>query len=64
MRESKCLLNEDINRCAHYNYENQECKDGVRECGMFNKNYMNPKSPYIRKPRWYEKYYKKGSFIS
>lgn len=59
-----CLLAEDINVCPHYDSIHHECKDNVRECGMFNKYYMNPRSKYVRKPRWYEKYYNNGSFIS
>ena len=58
-----CLLAEDINTCPHYDNIHHECKDMVRECGMFNKYYMKPKNKYIRKSRWYEKYYSKGSFV-
>lgn len=58
-----CLLAEDINVCTHYDSIHHECKDMVRECGMFNKHCMNSNSKYIRKPRWYEKYYNRNSFI-
>lgn len=64
MRYSNCLLEEDINSCIHYNRDSHECMDDIRECGMFDKNNSNSVNPYIRKPRWYEKYYKKDSFIS
>ena len=33
-----CLLAEDINVCTHYDSIHHECKDMVRECGMFNKH--------------------------
>lgn len=63
-KDVSCFLAEDINSCSHYDWDRHECKDRIRECGMYNKNYMNPKTQYIRKARWYEKYYKKGSFVS
>ena len=59
----KCLLEEDINRCAYYDKERQNCKGNIRECGMYDKYADNPINRYVRKPRWYEKYYKKDSFI-
>lgn len=63
-KDSTCLLDSEINTCIHYDVDTCMCKDEKRECGMFNKHYRNPKSKYVRKPRWYEKYYRKDSFVS
>lgn len=64
MKESNCLLEEDVNRCPHYDYDKHECRDSIKECGMYNKpSIVKSKNTYIRKPRWYEKYYNKNSFI-
>lgn len=63
IKDVNCFLEGDINTCPHYDRVNCMCRDNVRECGMFNKNYMNPKNEYVRKPRWYEKYYRANSFI-
>lgn len=59
----KCLLEEDINGCVYFDKEHQDCKGNIRECGMYDKYAENPRNAYVRKPRWYEKYYKKNSFI-
>ena len=64
MKELSCLLEEDINRCSHYDSVKHECKDHIKECGMYNKNFVYTKNSYVRKQRWYEKYYRKDSFIS
>ena len=61
---SNYLLEEDINKCVHYDCAKHECKDNNRECGMYNKaSLFRPKYTYVRKPRWYEKYYKKDRFV-
>ena len=53
-KDINCFFEEYINTCPHYDCINHECNDNVRECGMFDKYYMNPRSKYVRKPRWYE----------
>lgn len=64
MRESNCLLEEDINTCSRYDREKGFCKDDFRACGMYNKASIVPsKNVYVRKPRWYEKYYKNKQTI-
>lgn len=55
---------EDINSCSHFDKQNHRCKDNVEGCGMFNNYYLSPTSKYVRKPRWYEKYYKTDNSIS
>ena len=58
-KESNCLLAEDINNCSKYDKERGICRDDFRACGMYNKaSKVSSKYTYIRKPRWYEKYYK------
>ena len=56
-KDTNCLLEKDINSCPYYDIASRMCKDNDVKCGMFNKYYINPKNPYVRKPRWYEKYY-------
>ena len=53
----KCNLPADINQCPHYLTETQECKkEGA--CSFQQQSVSKPRSQYIRKERWYEKYYK------
>lgn len=59
-----CVLDKDINKCLHYDASRKACKDSIVECGMFDKNSIFINKHYVRKPRWYEKYYKPDSFIS
>ena len=63
-RDYTCLLEAEINACPHYDIDTNMCRDKVKDCGMFNKHYMKPVNKYVRKPRWYEKYYRKDSFVS
>lgn len=62
IKKRNCILDEDLIRCGHYDFNKHMCKDNMTECGMYNKEYLNPKT-YRREPRWYEKYYPKDSFF-
>lgn len=62
--ETNCLLEGDINNCVHFCRETAMCKGNNKSCGMYNKNYMVKEKKYRRERRWYEKYYKKGDFVS
>lgn len=53
-----CTLEEDINRCAQYDRENGICRTNNTKCAFCKENVSDSPSGYVRKPRWYEKYYK------
>ncbi|GEM_PF-673020 len=55
-----CLMPADINKCKFFLSDQQECAASDDKCGMFQP--MEPvrqarPAEYVRKPRWYEKYY-------
>lgn len=54
----KCGLLENANKCEFYNKENKTCLNSEK-CSYqdFDADSINP-NRYIRKERWYEKYYK------
>lgn len=53
-----CLLKSDVNQCQYLG-ENQKCNAPDSKCGMLVKLKADEpeKDPYVRQPRWYEKYY-------
>lgn len=53
----KCGLDEDINKCKFYDKENRDCHNPNKCSYQEVNNISNP--GYIRKERWYEKYYKR-----
>lgn len=54
-----CLLPEDINNCAFCNKERMECTNTNTKCTFRKESDENIVSyQYVRKERWYEKYYK------
>lgn len=53
----KCALQKELNKCIYLS-DNSECiKPQPNPCGMLEKPPVR-KNTYIRKERWYEKYYK------
>lgn len=57
--ERVCALSPDINKCSDYD-GNGHCLSETDGCGMLRlmDKKEEPKSEYVRKPRWFEKYYK------
>lgn len=55
----KCSLDKDINKCPYFLQAEEECISKTK-CSF--KEKIDPKTgnEYIRKERWYEKYYKKS----
>lgn len=55
-----CLLQSDYNRCA-YTGDDDECRAPNSSCGMCYKldDSKTEHTNYVRKPRWYEEYYKR-----
>ena len=53
----KCYLDKDINKCPYFLQKEQECISKSK-CSFQEK--IDPKIDcgYVRKERWYEKYYK------
>ena len=58
MKQQKyiCILDEKLNKCPNYT-ENSQCSNPSLNCGMLRIEQTN-QAKYIRKERWYEKYYK------
>ena len=54
----KCTLEHDINNCPFFDLESFGCqREG--KCSFQEKENGYVKNPYIRKERWYDKYYKR-----
>lgn len=53
----ECLLDADVNKCPHYNSKGKKCLY-TGKCSFQKAAIEQQKSKYIRKERWYEKYYK------
>lgn len=55
-----CLLPKENNKCRFFDKEKMECHNKVVGCGFQKIEKINDKnaSGYVRKERWYEKYYK------
>lgn len=51
-----CTLAKDINKCAYFDGI-QHCNNPESKCGMRHTNNQTEKG-YVRKDRWFEKYYK------
>lgn len=57
-----CLLDKSYNKCP-YIAEDQTCQKNA-QCNMQIKLQNNASGySYVREPRWYEKYYKKKTFL-
>lgn len=54
----KCTLAKDINKCPFCNKEIMECTKSDIKCGFRREDEPVGNSDYVRKERWYEKYYK------
>lgn len=54
---TKCGLSKDINTCPFCDKDKMECNDIARKCAFREEDKCVDK--YVRKERWYEKYYKK-----
>lgn len=52
-----CTLEEDINSCPYYDKESSECRNN--DPCSFSIQSGEETSKYVRKERWYEKYYDK-----
>lgn len=54
-----CKFNTAYNQCEYLNRDNDGCLAEKSECSFRWEDVKDPpKQPYVRKPRWYEKYYK------
>ena len=55
----KCNLSKDINNCPFCDKDKMECHNDVAECGFQKCEEVKTEDTigYIRKERWYEKYY-------
>lgn len=54
-----CKFNTAYNKCEYLNRDNDGCLAEKSECSFRWEDVKDPpKQPYVRKPRWYEKYYK------
>lgn len=53
----ECLLDTDVNKCPHYNSKVKKCLY-AGQCSFQKTVIEQQKRKYIRKERWYEKYYK------
>ena len=55
----RCELSEDINNCPCCNKEKMECLNTKTMCAFrAEENIDIENNQYVRKERWYEKYYK------
>lgn len=54
----KCALAKDVNECPYYNKEDEECSN-EGNCSFKASGEGQVREKYIRKERWYEKYYRK-----
>lgn len=50
-----CTLSKELNNCPYFD-GTQHCKSPETSCGMLRIQEADKK--YVRKERWYEKYYK------
>lgn len=55
----KCLLDKNINKCPYFLLAEEECISKTR-CSYQEKIDSGTDCGYVRKERWYEKYYKKS----
>lgn len=53
----KCKLEVEANECPFCDKDKMECKN-KRSCSFQESGVVPEKEKYIRKERWYEKYYK------
>lgn len=53
----KCALSKEVNSCPFCNKEDMLCKNDKR-CAFQDDGTDNKENRYVRKERWYEKYYK------
>ena len=51
----KCTLPVEVNECPFYSKKNAECKN-IKKC-TFQEDDTQITGKYVRKERWYEKYY-------
>ena len=56
MQKIVCTLDRDINNCPYYDPETSSCKK--EDPCNFGEKKDGKASTYVRKKRWYEKYYK------
>lgn len=58
----KCTMDKDINTCPFVSEDKAYCNHPNPMCSFVEKPEVEPKivtNPYVRKERWYEKYYRK-----
>ena len=53
-----CTLDADINKCIYFK-NGKYCDARDTKCGMMGDEENKLKYRYVRKTRWYEKYYKR-----
>lgn len=54
----KCTFDEDINECPFYDKKTKLCSNN-NKCSFQESSSSSNQEKYVRKERWYEKYYKK-----
>lgn len=61
---TRCELSEDINNCPFYNKEKTECLNTKTKCTFRTEENIDViNNQYVRKERWYEKYYKSSRSV-
>lgn len=54
---TKCTLPKELNTCQYFADNSEGLKPPPYPCGMIEQPLVH-KNTYVRKERWYEKYYK------
>lgn len=54
----KCSLKKDVNNCPFYLVDTLGCENS-KKCSFQENEEQEVKREFVRKPRWYERYYKK-----
>lgn len=58
-----CLLSKEINDCPFCDKEKMKCNNELTQCAFQRKEVQDNGTKYVRKERWYEKYYKNSKPI-
>ena len=53
-----CTFDESINTCPNYDRDNKQCTTENTVCCFARKEEEANKDKYVRKEKWFEKYYK------
>lgn len=53
-----CTFASDINRCSHFIADKEGCANPNKGCSFFREIGYDKETPYIKEPKWFERYYK------